>query len=94
MRDKAHKVSGNLRGRATQMTQSARSAAGPSTGQVRDRASAAGKTVKQAIPEPAQRAVSRAATAARQKRAQVAAAGAAAAVLAACWLILRSKQRP
>ena len=94
MRDKAREVSGNLRGRATQMTQSARSAAGPRTGQVRDRASAAGTTVKQAIPAPAQRAVSRAAMAARDKRAPVAAAGAAAAVLAAGWLILRSRQRP
>jgi Protein of unknown function (DUF3618) len=93
-RDKARAVSGKARARAGGAAQSARSAAASKAAQVRNRASAAGSTVKQAVPEPAQRAVSGTARAAREKRALLAAGGVAVAVLAAGWLIARRRQRP
>jgi Protein of unknown function (DUF3618) len=90
-REQARNISGRFRVKTTDAARSARSAAGPVPSRVKDRALAGGASVRQAIPEPARRATSRAATAAKDKR--VAAAAAGGGLLLGCWLVLRRRRR-
>lgn len=92
LRGRARAVSGKARARAGGAAQSARSAAAPRAGLVKDRASAADKTVKQAMPGPVQRAVSRTTGAASQRRRPLTAAGAAVGLLVVCWLVVRRRR--
>jgi len=90
-REQARNISGRLRGKATDAARSARSTAGPVTSRVKDRATAGGGRVRQAMPEPARHAATRAGAAAKDKRAAVAAAGAG--LVLGCWLVLRRRRR-
>ncbi len=90
-REKIRNISGKLRVKTTDAARSARSAAGPVTSRVKDRALAGGGSVRQAMPEPARRAASRAAAAAKDKRAPAAVAGVG--LLLGCWLVLRRRRR-
>jgi hypothetical protein len=90
-REQARNISERLRVKTTDAARAARSAAGPVASWVKDRALAGGGSVRQAVPEPARRAVSRAATAAKGKRAAVAVAGVG--LVLGCWLVLRRRRR-
>jgi Protein of unknown function (DUF3618) len=95
MRAKAGEVSAHIRDKAARLEESVRSADAPKASRVKDEAFAVVGSVKQAVQESAQRAVSRGAGAAKKRCAPLATAAAAAVLLLllASWLAMRRRRR-